>query len=109
MKRFEMTAEHVALLRASHVSWNEMEWGSATVDPKRPYGNGDIDRDLHGILGDARDWDDEVAPKEQRELAARYRRLHAETETALQVVLVTGSFELGVYEARDYTRDWRLV
>lgn len=113
MQRFTLTGEHVKLLRAARVSWNEAEWGAPTVDPKRPYGNGDIDRDIHRVLtGDEVEWDEgyglpsDMTPARWHELMRRYRVLHHETVVALQVVLSTGSFEPGVYEAPDYSVAW---
>jgi len=37
----------------------------------------------------------------------RYIKLHRETETALQVVLSTGNFKAGNYEADAYSNSWR--
>lgn len=117
--RFTLTAEHVALLQAAWVDWEDVEWGAPAIDPKRPYGNGDLDRDLYYALATpearASVWDDDhglpagLAPDEWRLICERNRVLHRETETALQIVLRAGSFTPGVYEAREYHNDWRRV
>lgn len=39
----------------------------------------------------------------------RFRELHEETETALQIVLSTGKFKTGVYEAEKYSSDWERI
>lgn len=40
------SADHLALLAESCWSWNEAEFGAASMDPKRPYGNSDVEDDL---------------------------------------------------------------
>lgn len=119
-RRFTVTFEHLELLRHANVTWNGDEWGAATVDPKRPYGNGDVLRDTFGILqaailgGDGR-WDHDhdlpvaMTPEQWAVEAERLGRLHRETETVLQIALATGLFEEGVYEAGMYGRNWERV
>jgi hypothetical protein len=105
-KTFTLTDEHLTLLRRANVRWGEMEWGAPEIDGKRPYGNGNLKDDVAGILG----WelvDAEGGPKLTMAQANRALELHRETETALQIVLATGSFEAGDYEASKYGRDWR--
>ncbi len=68
MQTFELTHEHIALLRAAKVSPNGLV---QTVDYTRG--------------------------------------CNCETATALQIVLATGAFEVGVYEADDYKRNWKAV
>lgn len=120
--QFELTADHVKLLRAAYVGWQSDEWGAPEIDPKRPYGNGDIDRDLWTVIEHEGDWkaadaawDDgyglpsSLTPGEWEERRGQLRRLHRETETALQIVLRVGSFEPGTFEADRYRRDWRRI
>lgn len=111
-KEFTLTDDHVKLLAAANVGWNDYAYeGAPGVNLKRPYGNSSgVDRDIARILG----WSvfvdadgEEHLTKEQRELAWR---LHRETEQALQVVLATGGFTSGVYRTSSpYSRDWTLV
>lgn len=106
VKHFDLLPEHVALLRAANVRWHEMEWGAPEIDGKRPYGNGDLTNDIANILG----WeflDTEDGPMLSSARAAFARELHRGTDTALQIVLSTGSFEPGRYVASAYGRDWR--
>ncbi len=49
--RFILTDEHVKLLRQANVSWDGCEFGAPGIDPKRPYGNGDVHSDIVEILG----------------------------------------------------------
>lgn len=94
--RFTLTTEHVALLRAMNVGWQDCETGAPEIDPKRPYGNSSVELDVAEILG----WevDEDGLTDEQHDRAAT---LHRETQTALQVVLHAGSFEPGDYVNRD--------
>lgn len=109
MRRFTLTEEHVKLLRAANVRWDNCEFGAPAIDCKRPYGNSAVLYDMAEILGVQQV---EVDGGELRLLerdADRLADLHAETETALQVILATGSFGPGEYEADDYYRNWRRV
>lgn len=109
MRRFTLTEAHIKLLRRMQVGWQHVEGGAPAIDPKRPYGNGDMIRDICEILqmepktaaGDDEHpawhgWDRRAA-----------RNLHNETDRALQIVLATGTFEPGEYVADDYRENWR--
>jgi len=101
---FELKPEHVKLLRNSFVIWEDGEFGAATIDPKRPYGNSDVVEDILTILG----LNPELAEDEKYiEIATA---LHKETQQALQVILSSGSFEPGIYETPDqYEEAWRKI
>ena len=102
MQRFELTPDHITLLRAAYVSWDDCEFGAPAIDPKRPYGNSSVVIDIAEMLGIAPD-DGETYSNATTD---RLTTLHRETQTALQVVLATGSFEPGMYEAPPYSRRW---
>ena len=94
-KIFEVTEEHLKLLKHSHIMWRASEYGAPMIDPKRPYGNTSVESDIAEILG----WDEEDSQ--------RAEKLHRELETVLQIVLVTQTFEPGLYNIRnEYTTDW---
>jgi hypothetical protein len=42
--------EHLALLKHAEWSWNDCEFGAPSMDPKRPYGNSDVEDDLAELL-----------------------------------------------------------
>lgn len=124
MKKFELTENHVKLLQRMYIDWDDSEFGAPEVDPKRPYGNSDVHKDMLNILG----WTPECAlvinGKSHkmgyvdldyngwtlpREIITLLDELHAETQTALQIILVTKSFIPGIYECGDHTGNWRLV
>lgn len=107
VKRFELTAEHVKLLRRMNVSWDDCEFGAPSIDPKRPYGNSSVARDVHDILGWAYPSSNEDDDYMGNDGHARAEQVHREMMTALQVVLATGSFEPGAYEADAYHENWR--
>lgn len=100
---FELTEEHIKLLRHMNVSWGREEFGAPEIDPKRPYGNGDVYSDIARIL-----WDIDARPDDIYEprLVNLMGRLHQQTRIALQIVLATGSFTPGRYRAPKYTNRW---
>lgn len=110
--RFTLTPEHVKLLRRMNVGWQDCETGAPEIDPKRPYGNSDVPGDVADIL----EWEGHLVRNgwsEETEMSdaaeERALALHAETETALQVVLSTGSFEPGEYVCDWPRNNWRRV
>lgn len=104
--RFTLTTEHIALLRASCIGWDDCEFGAAAIDCKRPYGNSAVLRDMADILG-VPTAGDELNPFDE-ETDRRMRELHKETRTALEVVLRCGTFTPGEYvTSSPYERDWR--
>ena len=107
---FILTRDHIMLLDRGYVSWNSCEAGAPGIDCKRPYGNGDVPRDIAEILG----WVLVGPIGEQMVMTDLQRnkawRLHAETEIALQLLLL-GYTVPGKYErTKKYdTRSWRLI
>jgi len=91
MKTFEFTADHLKLLRTMYVGWQDCEYGAPEIDPKRPYGNSDVEPDIHEILTGETEYE---LTDEQRE---RYAQLHRETQTAIQIMLQLGQVQLGAY------------
>jgi hypothetical protein len=98
---FELTEDHLKLMSRMDLEWDSCEFGAPAVDPKRPYGNSDVEHDIAEILG----WevDDEGLSDEQWDLT---RKLHDETLYALSVVLSLRTFELGVYRKEAYSSEW---
>lgn len=109
-QRFTLTEDHLKLIRRMNVGYNrDTEFGAPEIDPKRPYGNSDVYGDIHEILT-GEEWDEDVKGgiiEDDSALAERYLALHEETAEALQVILSTGSFELGDYVASAYSARWR--
>lgn len=110
LEHFRLTDEHIKLLRAAYVGWEDAEAGAPCIDCKRPYGNSDVTGDIGEILGEepllANRHGDREFTQEQEE---RFLTLHRETEQALRVVLQTGSFVPGHYVTEQYRNNWRRV
>jgi hypothetical protein len=107
---FEVTEEHVTLLRHAYVGWEGCEFGAPAINCKRPYGNSDVITDIAKLLhpefsemreGAQMDW--------LEDNAVRLRAVHETTQTALQIFLVTGHMKPGRYiRLVDYDqRSWR--
>ena len=106
---FDLTSDHIQLIRAMNVSWWNCEHGGPSIDPKRPYGNSNVHGDMVEILGWEPQYTDPEDPYDlEDEQAAALEKLHKETETALQVVLASGSFTPGRYSTRKYFDEWVL-
>lgn len=101
---FEVTAEHIALLRRANVGWEHCEYGAPAIDCKRPYGNGDVEGDVAEILGWTVSADDGLTAEQ----SIRAAKLHAETEHALAIFLSWGAMEEGTYRKVDW-RTWTRV
>jgi hypothetical protein len=93
----EVTENHLKLLRNMNVEWNDMEYGAPSVNPKRPYGNAYVPRDIANILGWRSDKDGDLTP-EQEDLAWE---IHQELQVVLQACLSTLRFETGFYEKQE--------
>lgn len=106
-RKFILTGLHLKLLRRSNIQWNEAETGAPGLDPKRPYGNSDVARDIAEIAGlNLKDYENYLP----EDLERRLLDLHKETQTALQIVLVRGSFTPGEYANEGYgSHGWHLV
>ena len=100
---------HIELLGHAYVSWNDCEYGAPCICPKRPYGNGDVVGDVAPMLGIMPVVTDEGETHWPVGTADTVECIHQELETALQVVLATGSFEPGKYTADAYRRNWKRV
>jgi len=106
--KFKLTENHIKLLRSVYVGWDDCEFGAPAIDCKRPYGNSDVLEDIHRILTGkeiGRDGQPDSLTHNQEE---KYQKLHSETQTALQIILTTGSFVPGIYEADEYGFRWYL-
>ncbi len=98
---FTITEDHLTLLRAAYVGWDEGEYGAPAIDCKRPYGNSSGDYDVARVLGVTLSEDDD-------ETRARMRAIHEGTMTALQIILITGEFRTGNFRLKDRysSRSW---
>lgn len=101
MKEFELTEQHLVLMKRMWVGWQDCEFGAPEIDPKRPYGNSGVISDIAEILGIPEpDEDEDFSP----EVAERMERLHLETRAAIAIMLQCGKVAIGKYEM--YDGDW---
>lgn len=94
--QFTLTDEHLILLKNMCVDWNDSEFGGAEIDPKRPYGNSDVEDDIRSIL------------KDKKLSDTQCYELHRQTKTALQIFLQNAKLSKGVYTRKDIygSGDW---
>lgn len=129
-KKFEIKEEHLKLLKRMNVGWDDCEFGAPEIDPKRPYGNSSVEQDMIEILGlkelkegiyefvlfgdkwllkGEDKYNIYLEGADEEKLLKKLNELHKETETALQICLTTQKFEIGKYEAEEYSNDWKKV
>lgn len=86
LPRQVVTEDHLTLLCSGvNIQWDSVEFGAPCIDPKRPYGNGDVFDDMAKILPHLAGDDMAMA------------RLHGDLAHVLDIVLSTRSFRPGVY------------
>jgi len=107
IKRFEVTEDHLKLLRRAYVSWWDCEFGAPCIDCKRPYGNSDVLEDMAEIL-EIEMFEDAYGEKHFHKGQPEYlATLHKELQTVLQIALQTGTFQAGWYRnLSDYGEEW---
>lgn len=104
MITFNVTQQHIDLLRNAVVGWENCEFGAPAIDCKRPYGNSSVYDDIAEILGISKNMDDDWSDEQH----AMMRRLHEETRTVLQIFLTTGAMIIGQYIGDQYnSRQWK--
>jgi hypothetical protein len=97
MEKFELTKEHIALLREMNVDWDYSSGGAPCIDSKRPYGNKDYLGDIANIIGEELFEDHCGAKHMTTEQYKKFEALHHETQKALRIVLAVGEFVPGTY------------
>lgn len=109
-EQFNLTEDHLKLLRRMVVGWQDCETGAPEIDPKRPYGNSDVSLDVAETLGwpipNAERMPSREYERAREALQDRAMRIHRETQTALDVVLRTGQFKAGLYRRVGW-REWQ--
>lgn len=103
--QFTITENHLKLLKRMNVGWGDCEYGAPKIDPKRPYGNSNVESDIAEIIGVEVKCEECGRGGSDIDLA----ELHQETETALEICLQTLSFETGTYQREDSYSDWKKV
>ena len=93
--KFIITKDHLNLLNFFYVDWQDVEYGAPCIDPKRPYGNSDVNYDIRKILG-------------KKISSQQCRELHEDMEIALQIFLKNAKLKTGEYIRNDqYSINWK--
>lgn len=103
-QKFTVTEDHLKLLGRAYVTWDDCEFGAPGINCKRPYGNSSVYSDIAEILDIKPEGEDGDFTAQQEQLM---NSLHRETQTVLQIILVTGVMIAGDYEADKYDTNWR--
>lgn len=111
-KSFTITEDHLKLLARLEIGYDEWtEYGAPEVDPKRPYGNSDVENDIAEIL----EWElvkdrygDEILTEEQGD---RAKKIHMDMTVVLAIMCNNPTdFKLGTYaKTAQYGASYRLV
>jgi hypothetical protein len=110
--KFTITEDHLKLLKRMFVEWNFDEFGAPCIDPKRPYGNSDVDADIAAILDLPFNIDEDGEKNYSPDVWAKVSQIHEETQVALQICLCTQQFKAGTYmklDKYDATSWWELT
>lgn len=83
-KRLVICKAHLDLLARANVGWEASEFGAPGLDPKRPYGNSDVYRDLGEIVGVRPPVGEDEHTDEQR---AVLRAVHEQMRDVLQILV----------------------
>lgn len=112
---FNVSEDHLKLLKGMSWEWWDCEFGSPSVDCKRPYGNSGsrVYSDIAEILEIPRVIvEDEEGEEEEwyteKQLEYMYSR-HRETETYLQILFQFGEIPSGKYKRKALWEDWEKV
>ncbi len=97
---FIVSEQHLKLLKRLNFMYDEScEFGAPAVDPKRPYGNGDVYGDMRKILGIGK----QAYPEQELLL------LHQQMTTVLRILAQNNGVHIGEYAANRYERVWTQV
>lgn len=107
MEVFKIKKTHLKLIRGMCVDFNDCAYfGSPQVNIKRPYGNGDVLKDIGRILEiepeDEYDGEKEFSEQQQE----HFLKLHRETATAIQIIFYFGEFKKGKFQRENAWSDW---
>ena len=102
MEKFLVIESHVELLKNMYVGWQDAEYGAPEIDPKRPYGNSDVEEDICEILkfskSSCRNCESTYT-EDQVQYAAS---LHKDMKKVLQILVQHPTdFKIGEYQSKD--------
>lgn len=108
--KFTLNENHLKLIK--HLAWGELKDGVISTEGKTPFGGFDHYDDMATILygkpenhnpmtDEPHEWSDEQI-KEMDDLLQQL-------PMAIEVVLSTQSFELGLYKSKWHIREWKKI
>ncbi len=112
---FELREDHVKLVKHLRWSVNKDNILSGVADDgddiAPPFGENNIydaiDLIINGRPDDFKPFETEDIKEYTPEQKATYDALYNELPTALEIILSTGSFELGTYRTKFHDRNWK--
>lgn len=111
--KFELKEDHIKLLKHLRWSISSDQLVSRGADKEEygdsPFGGDDLVEDLNTILNGKPDNFDplnDVGIEISEDEKVRMLEIYYELPTALDVILYSGSFELGHYKTKWYDRNW---
>lgn len=95
-KKFTITDNHLKLIRSMYVDWDDCEYGAPCINPKRPYGNSNVEDDIAEMIKFPKkgNWDKEEEMWNEKASKELYH-IHREMQIVLQICLCLGKFETG--------------
>lgn len=83
-------------------SWEDGEFGAASVNTKRPYGSSDVYDDIAEIIGI-----EKIGDEYSDDEYDRMSQLHSEMETILQIVIDNLHIREGLYTKPRFGGQWK--
>jgi hypothetical protein len=113
---FDLREDHVKLVKHLRWSVNKDNILSGVADDgddiAPPFGENNIydaiDLIINGRPENFNPLEEEEIKEYTPEQKAEYDALYRELPTALEIILSTGSFQLGTYRTKFHLRDWKL-
>lgn len=103
---FEVKEDHLTLLDHACVSWNDMEFGAASIDPKYPYGDSQMEAGMAKILG--LPFENEDYEELSSENMDYVWSLHKEMKAVLEIGFHTRLFSKGFY-TKQFGEKWSAI
>lgn len=100
---FHLKQDHLRLLENINICWNNEEYGAPKVDNDQPLSDS-ISESLDSELLNYLNIDD--SHKKDVDYA---KQIYNELDTAMQIVLSNKTFDTGVFEKDEYSRNWSRI
>ena len=97
-----ITEDHIKLLRAAYIDWEDCEFGAPAIDCKRPYGNSSVYYDIAEILDIDPDAEEDFTDEQESYMG----KTHRELQYVLQIFIQSGELSQGVWKKVSGTHEW---